>query len=290
MTFTICDIHFPNWEVIHIYQDFGGSTILLLRRTTSVGECLAVGKIIALSRFQDKVNEATVLARIPAHSGIIKLYSTQVGIPRPGQVTLILEFCAGEDLFSFLTYAHSVRRRIPEGFLWHVLCQALVAIEHLDRNDISHNDLHLANLLLRPVGGDDYPDVVLADFEISDKRDARHDFQTLGMFINFDILERADEIADGTALYSQELRNFVNVLSGNSNSNGLRSLRAEMERDLIPLARKFAYGDNRTTPRMPVWMVAYFVELRAKADPKAERHVPPEVQIAARQRVALAGL
>lgn len=281
MTLTICDIHIPDWEVIHIYQDIGGSTIVLLRRATSVEECLAVGKIITLSRFRNNMNEATVLARIPPHSGIIKLYSTHVDIPRPGQMSLILEFCAGEDLFSFLTYARSVRRRIPEGFLWHVLCQALVAIEHLDRNDISHNDLHLGNLLLRPVGGDAYPDVVLADFEFSDKRDGQHDFQTLGTFMNIDIFNDADEIADGSALYSQELRNFVKVLSGNS--DGLRCLPAEMDRDLIPLARKFAYGDNKTTPRMPVWMVAYFVERRIKAGLKVERHVPSDVQTAARQ-------
>lgn len=281
MTFTVLGL--PDWEVLHVYQEDNEftieSTILLLRRTVSIGEPFAVGKIITLERLRGRVNEATVLAKIPPHPNIIKLYSAHMDVPCIGQVSFVLEYCAGEDLLSLSNHAWYIRRRIPEVFLWHVLCQALTALEHLARVHISHNDIHTGNLLLRPVEGDGYPDVVLTDFELSGYQlphvwSSRNDFHRLGHFLKIDILrEQADEITDNTAPYSQELRNFVNALS-----DGQTPLPAGLEHDLIPLAKKMAYVHNRTTHRMPEWMIAHFVMVKSKA---ITRQSDPEVRTAA---------
>lgn len=272
----------PGWEILYVYQKANPvhlNTVLLLRRKRFVGEPYAVGKIFTVPRERyrkgDKsVNEATALAKIPPHPGIIKLYSTHVDVPRPRQVSLILEVCRGESLRSFSDHARSVRRRIPEVFVWHLLCQTLVALEHLDRNHVSHGDVHSGNLLLRPVEGGVYPDVVIADFEHckdqspDDVPNERSDFHALSSIIEKEMLEdphmlkeEVHEIADDTAPHSQELRNFVRVLSG-SCAKRPTALRAEMEQNLIPQAKKMAYGDDKTTPRMPVWMITYFAELK----------------------------
>lgn len=278
MTFTVLGL--SDWEVLHVYQEDNEltieSTILLLRRTVSIGEPFAVGKIITLERLRGRVNEATALAKIPPHPNIIKLYSAHMDVPYIGQVSFVLEFCAGEDLLSLSNHAWYIRRRIPEVFLWHVLCQALAALEHLARCHISHNDIHTGNLLLRPVEGDGYPDVVLADFELSGYQlphgwNSRNDFHRLGHFLKIDILkEEADEIADDTAPYSQELRNFVNALS-----NGQTPLPAELKHDLIPIAKKMACVHSKTTHRMPEWMIAHFIKVKSKA---VTRHSDPEVR------------
>lgn len=271
----IPDVNLPGWEVLHVYQrhhECNGSTILLLRRTVAIEEPYAVAKIMTLSRNRGKIDEGTTLAKIPPHPNIIKLHSILVDVPLPRQVTLLLEFCAGGDFRSFSKHAWSVQKYIPEVFLWRVLYQTLVALQHLDHLGISHNDLHLGNLFLRAVEGDVYPDVVLGDFEFSSYKLAndwsqRYDFQRFGKFMRIQILKKADEIAGGTAPYSKELKDFVLVLSGGI--TGLTILRARMDRDMIPLAKKMAYGNNRVNPRMPSWMIAYFAELRNKTVSKS---------------------
>lgn len=283
----IPDINLPGWEVLHVYQkhhECNGSTILLLRRTVAIEEPYSVAKIMTLSRNRGKVDEGTTLTKIPPHPNIIKLHSTHVDVPLPGQVTLFLEFCAGGDFRSFSKHAWSVQKYIPEVFLWRVLYQTLAALQHLDRLNMSHNDLHLGNLFLRTVEGDVYPDVVLGDFEFSDHRLAndwrgQYDFQRFGKFMRIQILRKADEIAGGTAPYSKELKDFVLVLSGGI--TGLTVLRARMDRDMIPLAKKMAYRDNRITPRMPEWMITYFAELKNKTVSKPTN---PGVQTAAGTR------
>lgn len=285
MTLDIFDFEFPDWEVLHIYQEdseMDGSTVLLLHRKESVEEPHCVAKIFPISSSRGSngvLFEATALAKIPQHPNIIKLYSTHADMPRPRQVSLMLEFCAGEDLRAFSAHARSIQRRIPEVFLWHALYQALVALEHLAENHMSHRDIHGGNLLLRPVQGDGYPDIVLADFECCQEQppgllNMRSDFLELGAWIRYEFLgTKADETADDTAPYSQELRNVIDVISENC-ADRPRPQRAEMEHELIPLAKRMAYGDNNTPHRMPQWMAAYFVELKDKAIPWQSVYVP----------------
>lgn len=279
MGLTIPDIDLPDWEVLHVYQveekGEGKCTILLLRRTASTGEPFAVCKIMTLSNYQrsaDKIqNEADALAKIPPHPNIIKLHSTHADVPCAGKESLILEFCAGEDLESLSQHAKAIQRRIPEVFLWHVLRQALGALEHLARSQISHQDIHSGNILLRPAAAEAtaYPDVVLADFEYSDHTapdDAwaqRLDIAKLGLTMRFEILHDTDSIADGSAPpYSPALRAFVETLSGGC-ATWLAPVSAELRTDLIPLAAQMA----AEPPQMPPWMAAYFVERRRKAVP-----------------------
>lgn len=289
MSLNIPDIGLPDWEVLHVYQeevkDSKRNTALLLRRTASTGEPFAVCKIITLSNYQrsaDKIrNEADALAKIPPHPNIIKLYSTHADVPCSGKESLILEFCAGEDLNSLSWHARSIQRRIPETFLWHVLYQTLVALEHLDRSQISHHDIHSGNMLLRPVAGA-YPDVVLADFEHSDHTqpnawDQRYDIVKLGLTMRYEILQDTDAITDGTAPYSQALHSFVETLSSGC-ATWLAPVSAELQRDLIPLAAEMAETGNRH--QMPAWMAAYFVELMRKALPRpsAQTAASPQEQ------------
>lgn len=264
-TLTIPDVSFPGWEVLHVYQHDADSgrvnTILLLRRTGSMGEALAVGKILTLSKYYRTVdgiqNEADALAKIPPHPSIIKLYSTHINEPRPGQQRLMLEFCAGEDVESLCEHAQAISEQIPESFFWHVLHQALLALDHLDLHDIRHGDMHGRNLFLRPVvAADLYPDVVLADFEYADyyaPDDERGgDREMLGKTLRYYIFARP---ADASR-YSPALCTFVDTLSG-------MLAPARGATDLLLLARESA----ARAPAMPEWMTAYFSNLRAKAVP-----------------------
>lgn len=277
------DLGLPNWEVLHVYQvskiELYMNTVLLLRSTVSAGEPLAVGKIITLPRLQhqDDLNELEAMARlaeIPPHPNIIKLRSTHVDVPCPGEVSFILEYCAGEDLRSLMSHALFVQRYIPEGFVWHVLYQTLVALEYLHGYLIVHLDTHIGNLFLRPVDGDLYPDVVLGDFEYSvslvqDELNARRDIRMLGRSFHQDILTTSADITDQTgdgAPPSQKLRTFVDELTGDLDS-GLPSLRAEMQH-WIALAKRMAYGNNNTSHQMPEWMIDYFVGLKRKSVPR----------------------
>lgn len=279
---TIPDGSFPGWEVLHIYQHGEcENTILLLRRTGSTGEPLAVGKILRFSnRYQrsaDEIqNEADALANIPPHPGVIQLYSTHVNAD--GQQSLLLEFCAGEDLKSFLHHARTIRMRMPESFFWHVFHQVLGALEHLDRHQMWHGDLNSGNLFLRPaaVDGDAYPDVVLADFEYAawklgdqrsgDKRSG--DSVMLGKTLLNEIFSDTDH-----SRYSQSLRNFVDTVQAGCAG-------AELADELIPLARTMADADG-TRHRIPAWMTAYFATLGGKAvsRPHTPACVEPEKEV-----------
>ena len=264
------DFDLPGWKVIHIYQDdyedLGRNTVLLLRRTMSTADPFAICKIIPpICHGIRGWNDATPLAMFPPHPNIIRVYSKYDDVPHSEHVCVVLEFCAGEDLFNLSQHAWIMKRRIPEDFIWHMLYQTLVALQHMDRYHISHEDLHIGNLLLRPVEGDTYPEVVLADFEFSQYRrpyDASriNDLQRLGDSIQTNIVKELDEIEDG-AHYSQELRDFVKMLSEDSIADGPAGMRAE-----IDLVKQRAYGDtkNPNTHQMPAWMIAYFVELKSK--------------------------
>lgn len=270
------DIKVPGWEASHIFQEekedmrvmHKTRMVLLLRHMTSTGEPFAVGKIFSHTP-NIAAKDAAILALIPPHPNIIKLYSSHIDIPVPGKTTLVFEFCAGKDFQSLRTRASHIGVGIPEGFLWHLLYQALDALRHLNRHHIIHNDLHIGNLFLRPVDqGDAYPDVVLADFEDSgyllNERNERYDLETLAGSIQKTILDLADDETEcATGSYSQELKEFV---EGLSDPFAMKPLLVELERDLIPIAKKIACGNNEaTSPRMPAWMLAYFAELKSKA-------------------------
>ncbi|MCJ1422245.1 hypothetical protein MMC29_000125 [Sticta canariensis] len=283
------DFDLPGWEVLHIYQDdyedLGRNAVLLLHRTVSTGDPFAICKIIPPIYYGIRgLNDATPLAMFPPHPNIIKVYSEHDDVPHPGHVSLVLEFCAGEDLFNLSQHAWIMKRRIPEVFLWHMIYQTLVALQHMNRYQISHEDLHIGNLLLRPVEGDAYPDVVLADFEFSQYRrpyDASriNDLQRLGDSIQTNIVKELDEIEDG-AHYSPELRDFVKVLSADNIADGPTRMRAE-----IDVVKQRAYGNtnNINTHRMPAWMIAYFVELKSKRFPGESNN--PEVRTEARREL-----
>lgn len=283
---TDSEFDLPDWQVRYMIQKKRHpEPFLFLQRKDSIGEPYAVGKII-MHRCSDSLgrtrvtHEATSLAQIPPHPNIIKLYSSYVDVPRPGKDIIILEYCAGGDLFYLTSYAWHIQRRIPEVFVWHVLCQTLITMKHLDRNQISHSKLSgggSGHLLLRPVEGDAYPDIVLAYFgycQTQNERRKRYDFECLGTWIDWKIINKSDEVVDETTpYYSQELKNFVDVLYGRGYDGELpplsaetEPLSAETERELIPLAKKQAYGGAKTTEKMPEWMIAYFNELRSRKE------------------------
>lgn len=280
---TTPNVGIPDWEVSHIYQDervhTGSSTVMLLRSTVSAEGSFVVDKIVSFLGSDNLVSkDATILCNIPLHRNIIRLYSTHVDVPCPGKMSNLFEFCPGEDLGSFSTLARQAGKRIPEEFLWHVLYQSLVALEHLKQSRVSHNDLHIGNLFLRPVQGDAYPDVVLADFEKAEqgaphKANERIDFQILGWSMELLILREADKTADP---YSQNLKEFVNLLIGPW-SRKPKLLKPEEEKELIPLAQKMAYHND--THQMPAWMSSYF-QLISKATPRRA-----EIQTEANKRV-----
>lgn len=282
MPLTAPIIGLPGWKVVDIYQDgrvnIGKNTVLLLRRTASIGEPLAVDKIIThpIYRGEDQkvVNEATILAEVPHHQNIRKLYSSHVDVPSSGKMSLIFEFCAGGDVGSLSTHAQQAGVCIPETFLWHVIHQALIALEHLHRHNISHNDLHMGNLLLRPVGGDAYPDVVITDFEhanhsLPNERNERPDFVMLAFCMDLFILRMIDETSCPEYPYSQELIEFMMSFFVDKPE----PLTLEKEQELIQTSKTMAYGDGKTARQMPPWMIEYFLQLNsagASSSPEAE--------------------
>ncbi|MCJ1465934.1 hypothetical protein MMC07_004553 [Pseudocyphellaria aurata] len=156
MTLNLLDVGLPGWEILHILQDAemrGKNTGLLLRRTNPMEAPFAVDKIVPVPN-------------------IIKLIQSHVDVSRPGSMSLIFENCACGNLAALATHAQQVQEPIPEAILWHVLHQAWAALEHMHRHDISHDNLHMGNVFLRPIAGGGpaaYPDAVLAVFERADR-------------------------------------------------------------------------------------------------------------------------
>ncbi|MCJ1469369.1 hypothetical protein MMC07_008002 [Pseudocyphellaria aurata] len=249
-----------DWEVIDIYQvakeEFSANTVLFVRHTNSVRQFFAVDKIVPypcdLGEGKCWINDAIILPKIPLHPNIIKVYSSHVDVPRPGEMSIIFEFCAGGDLYALSYYAKMINEPIPEAFLWHILHQVWAALEHLHRHDISHNDVNMGNLLFRPVGGEAYPDVVLADFEFAQRLlpdDKWNDFRVLAWSIQYDIT--------GLHPYSPALTELLKSLEDLS-----KPLTSEKKQELVRLSKKMACGDsNSISRRMPRWMSEYFANL-----------------------------
>ncbi|MCJ1469765.1 hypothetical protein MMC07_008407 [Pseudocyphellaria aurata] len=278
------NIGLPGWELIHIYQhseERGSNTVLLLRRAESTGETFAVDKIVPYPNpdpwfdgDNGLVNDAIILSKMPPHPNIIKLYSSHLDVPGPGKLSLIFEFCPGGDFGAFFDHARQVGARIPETFVWHVLHQTWAAVKHMHRYGISHNDLHIRNLFLRPaVGGagaqgeENYPDVVLGDFE-----DAHHqslpdessdDFRCVALEINAVVQTIAKQSADASQPYSSQLMELYKSFLGEG--GWPKRVTFEREHELVQFSKTMAYGDSGGVPhRMPPWMTQYFCQLGQK--------------------------
>ncbi|KAI4145624.1 MAG: hypothetical protein L6R39_003744, partial [Caloplaca ligustica] len=119
---------------------------------------------------------------LPPHKRIIQMHDYTWN---PMTTKLYLEYCPLGDLQEIIDNFFKRDIRIPEGFIWHVLQQLAEAVHHLhtaakDENGkhitILHRDIKPANVLLRPSSiamsasnpqGNQYPDLVLADFGCS---------------------------------------------------------------------------------------------------------------------------
>lgn len=285
----ILDIGLPGWEVIHIFQDAaskGVNTVLLLRGAKSTGETLAVDKIVPFpspilyrAEEDELINDATILAEMPPHPNIIKLYSSHLDVPAPGLMSFIFEFCAGGDFRDLSAHALQSGVRIPEPFFWHVLHQTWAALEYMHRYGISHNDVHIGNLFLRPVivggagaeGEQAYPDVVLGDFEAADLHlppdEPSDDFRTVASEIDFLIHRMANRIVDPSHPYSAQLMELYKSLFVDGGKP--KPVNVEREHELVMFSKTMAYGDsNGMSHRMPPWMTEYFCHLGRKFDLK----------------------
>ncbi|MCJ1465003.1 hypothetical protein MMC07_003618 [Pseudocyphellaria aurata] len=276
-------IGLPGWELVHIYQyleERFSNTILLLRRAESTGETLVVDKIVPYPKpdpwYNDDgfVNDADILSKMPPHPNIIKLYSSHLNVPGPDKMSLIFEFCAGGDFGQLFDHALQVRERIPETFFWHVLHQTWAAVEHMHSHGISHNDLHIRNLFLRPVVGgagaedeEPYPDVVLGDFETACHHslpdESSGDFRLVASQIEHVIQTIAKQIVDPSQPYSSQLMELYEPFL--SQVDWPKRVTFEQEHELVQFSKKMAYGDSGGVPhRMPPWMTEYFCQFGQK--------------------------
>ena len=130
--------------------------------------------------------EASMLVgHLQPHPNVVRLVNLH--FDQHHQCSLVLEYCAGGDLFNFTRYFSDRNDKIPAPFLWHFISSMIDVLGYLHNGDIAldteigeigfledhqpvlHRDIKPANLLLRWSSQPNFgmPDIVLADFGLS---------------------------------------------------------------------------------------------------------------------------
>jgi len=101
-------------------------------------------------------NEVALLKEID-HLGIVQLYEI---FETDEHYLIILELCPGGDMIGYVRR----RKKLSEDLARHFFTQLIKTVEYLHKNDISHRDIKLDNLLL-----DAFGNLKLCDFGVSQK-------------------------------------------------------------------------------------------------------------------------
>jgi len=101
-------------------------------------------------------NEVALLKEID-HTGIVQLYEI---FETDEHYLIILELCPGGDMIGYVRR----RKKLSEDLARHFFTQLIKTVEYLHKNDISHRDIKLDNLLL-----DAFGNLKLCDFGVSQK-------------------------------------------------------------------------------------------------------------------------
>ncbi|GAB5360068.1 hypothetical protein AAMO2058_000595700 [Amorphochlora amoebiformis] len=112
---------------------------------------------------QQLVAEVNILRELQ-HSNIVKYYDRVIDRTTK-KIYVVMEFCAGGDLATYIKTMHSQRRWIEERFIWKVLRETASALRHCHRlrsGKILHRDLKPGNIFL-----DENQNVKLGDFGLA---------------------------------------------------------------------------------------------------------------------------
>eukprot|EP00347_Sterkiella_histriomuscorum_P013090 403366059 len=110
------------------------------------------------SNFKNSLQEMNLLKSL-SHQHIVKYVDS---FTREQNFYIIMEYCEKGDLCEYIS-RFGVNLDIPEGRIWKIIIQMLLALEYIHNNGIIHSDLKPQNILL--TGKDQ--DIRLADFGIS---------------------------------------------------------------------------------------------------------------------------
>ncbi len=117
----------------------------------STGRKVAV-KVYEKSRLLDpqrklSVNREIHLLKKLAHAHIVKLFDV---IETSRQLFLVMEYVRGKSLY---TYLHTkLGKRLDEAEAFMIFRQILEGIDHCHKNNVSHRDIKLENILMGPDG------------------------------------------------------------------------------------------------------------------------------------------
>ena len=105
-------------------------------------------------------SEQRILALMPPHPFIVQMYES---FQNDAKLFIVLEYCPGGNLSRILRKNKTNgKAMLSESEARHYICEVILAIEHLHKNNIIYRDLKPDNILISADGH-----VKLTDFGLS---------------------------------------------------------------------------------------------------------------------------
>lgn len=116
-----------------------------------VQPCDAQGRRVAIKYFKKRGSRAfeterAALLRVGPHPHVLRILESYEN--SGGEDVLVLEHCDGRTLFDVYAEAHRSKQLLPLLFVARVVHQLLLALEHVGRSGVEHQDVKPENVLL----------------------------------------------------------------------------------------------------------------------------------------------
>ncbi|XP_068428559.1 myosin-IIIb [Clinocottus analis] len=153
-----------NWDIV---ETIGKGTYGKVYRVTNKkdGSQAAVKVLDPINDVDEEIEaEYNILRSLSNHPNVVKFYGMFYKSDNlsGGQLWLILELCNGGSVTELIKGLLMRGQSLQEPVIAHILCSALLGLQHLHNNRIIHRDVKGNNILLTTEGG-----VKLVDFGVS---------------------------------------------------------------------------------------------------------------------------
>lgn len=109
------------------------------------------------------VQEVNILKDL-SHPHIVKYYDRVID-SKGAKIYIIMEFCEGGDVGSYLNNQKKRKEFLDEDVIWKIFFQLMLALQHCHNRDkkILHRDIKPANIMIDETGSN----IKLGDFGLS---------------------------------------------------------------------------------------------------------------------------
>lgn len=162
-----------NYESLSVLAQSQSSQVLKMKRITD-GK-VVVCKKIKFSKMNEKekqhiIDEVNILSRMESQH-IVKYLNHYID-KSTFEIYIIMEYCEGGDLESFLCSAKKNGSMLPEESIWKIFMQVVTALMAIQKERIIHRDIKPANIFL-----DADQNVKLGDFGLAKRLNNEANFE-----------------------------------------------------------------------------------------------------------------